>query len=74
LADLSPRDEALRLDIPSLQGKGRRWDLASGRLGVSNGRAHGMRREPTVPNSNLIGSSSFGKNTLLPATNRLSGQ
>jgi len=53
LAELSPRDNARRLNTPPFQGRGRGWGLTAGRLDQLGERAQKMRREPTEPEIRL---------------------
>ena len=53
MRDLTPLDQALRLNSPPLQGRGRGWGLAAGRLAELDGFAREMRREPTEPEKRL---------------------
>ena len=53
MAELTPQDEAKRLNTPPLQGRGRGWGLTAGRLDELNGHAREMRREPTEPEIRL---------------------
>jgi len=53
LADLTPFDDAKRLNTPPLQGRGRGWGLAAGRIAQLQDRAADMRRNPTEPEKRL---------------------
>ena len=53
MAELTPLEDAQRLNTPPLQGRGRGWGLTAGGLGVLRDRAHSTRREPTEPEKRL---------------------
>ena len=53
MANLTPKDEAQRLNSPPLQGRGRGWGVNAERLGQLHGFAREMRREPTEPEKRL---------------------
>ncbi len=51
--NLTPRDEARRLNSPPLQGRGRGWGLKTERIDRLQARAADMRRNPTEPERRL---------------------
>ena len=53
MVELSPQEQDRRLNTPPLQGRGRGWGLAAGRIDVLHEHAHRMRREPTEPEVRL---------------------
>ncbi|WP_342749171.1 endonuclease domain-containing protein [Sphingomonas fennica] len=53
MAELTPRDDARRLDTPPLQGRGRGWGLSAGRIAELGDRAAAMRGNPTEPEKRL---------------------
>ena len=53
MIDLTPLDQAQRLNSPPLQGRGRGWGLSAGSLDQLAGFAREMRREPTEPKKSL---------------------
>lgn len=53
MADLTPLDDAKRLNTPPLQGRGRGWGLSAGRIAQLQERAAAMRRNPTEPEKRL---------------------
>ena len=50
---LTARDDAKRLNTPPLEGRGRGWGLAAGRIGQLQERAAEMRGNPTEPEKRL---------------------
>ena len=61
MRNLTPLDQAARLNSPPLQGRGRGWGLSAGRLDQLAGFAREMRREPTEPEKRLWGKLSRSK-------------
>jgi len=53
LADLTQKDEAIRLNSPPLQGRGRGWGVNAERLAQLYGFAREMRRNSTEPEKRL---------------------
>ncbi len=51
--NLSPQDDARRLNSPPLQGRGRGWGLSAEFLTELHARATDMRRNPTEPEKRL---------------------
>lgn len=51
--NLTPTDDAKRLNSPPLKGRGRGWGLSAGFIGLLNARATEMRRNPTEPERRL---------------------
>ena len=51
--NLSPTDDAKRLNSPPLQGRGRGWGRSAEYLAVLQARANEMRRNPTDPEKRL---------------------
>lgn len=47
--NLTPTDDAKRLNSPPLQGRGRGWGLSTGFIALLSQRAADMRRNPTEP-------------------------
>ena len=58
---LTPHDQALRLNSPPLQGRGRGWGLSAGLLAQLNARALEMRRNPPEPEKRLWRALSNGQ-------------
>ena len=50
---LTPTQDAMRLNSPPLQGRGRGWGLSAGLLAELNSRAREMRGNPTEPEKRL---------------------
>jgi len=51
--NLSPSDDARRLNTPPLQGRGRGWGVSAERLALLHERASEMRNNPTEPEKRL---------------------
>jgi very-short-patch-repair endonuclease len=51
--NLTPTDDAKRLQTPPLQGRGKGWGLSANTLAELNKRAHQMRNDPTEPEKRL---------------------
>lgn len=53
MTSLTPRDQALRLSTPPLQGRGKGWGISAARLVELHARAREMRNNPTEPEKRL---------------------
>lgn len=53
MKSLTPKDQALRLTTPPLQGRGKGWGISAARLAELHARAAEMRRNPTEPEKRL---------------------
>ena len=53
MRNLTPLDQAERLNTPPLQGRGRGWGQSAGRIAQLAVFAHEMRRDPTEPEKRL---------------------
>ena len=58
---LLPQEDALRLNSPPLQGRGRGWGLSAGFLAELHARASDMRRNPAEPEKRLWRALSNGQ-------------
>ncbi len=61
MASLTPKDQALRLSTPPLQGRGKGWGISAVRLAELHARARAMRNNPTEPEKRLWRSLSNGQ-------------
>jgi very-short-patch-repair endonuclease len=61
LASLTPKDQALRLSTPPLQGRGKGWGISAARLQELHARARAMRNNPTEPEKRLWRALSNGQ-------------
>lgn len=53
MRNLTPKDQALRLSISPLQGRGKGWGISAARLAELHARARDMRNNPTGPEKRL---------------------
>ena len=53
MKNLTPRDQALLLSTPPLQGRGKGWGISAARLAELHARAKDMRNNPTEPEKRL---------------------
>jgi very-short-patch-repair endonuclease len=61
LASLTPKDQALRLSTPPLQGRGKGWGISAAWLQELHARARAMRNNPTEPEKRLWRTLSNGR-------------
>ena len=61
MRNLTPKDQALRLSTPPLQGRGRGWGIDAARLAELHARARAMRNNPTEPEKRLWRALSNGQ-------------
>ena len=59
--NLTPTDDAKRLNTPPLQGRGRGWGLSASTIAELHKRASDMRRNPTEPEKRLWRALSNGQ-------------
>jgi very-short-patch-repair endonuclease len=72
--NLTPKDQALRLSTPPLQGRGKGWGISAARLAELHARARAMRNNPTEPEKRLwrmlsngqLGGFKFRRQAVIP--------
>lgn len=61
MVSLTPKDQALLLSTPPLQGRGKGWGISAARLQELHARARAMRNNPTEPEKRLWRALSNGQ-------------